>query len=90
MENIVLNVRDIAAGDRTAIEHVVGHALGENQQLIIQIVNVEPAVPPANCEPLGPNGLPEWCNVYKGSSDEEIAELEKVILTRADLTRAVE
>lgn len=32
--------------------------------------------------------LPEWCNVYAGLSDEEIAELEETILTRADLTRS--
>lgn len=31
--------------------------------------------------------LPEWCNVYAGLTDEQIADLEKTILTRADLTR---
>lgn len=31
--------------------------------------------------------LPEWCNVYAGLTDDEIADLEKRILTRADLTR---
>ena len=31
--------------------------------------------------------LPKWCDVYAGLSDDEIAELEKVILIRADLTR---
>jgi hypothetical protein len=30
--------------------------------------------------------LPEWCNVYEGLADEEIADLEKTILTRADLS----
>jgi hypothetical protein len=34
--------------------------------------------------------LPEWCNVYAGLSDDEIAILEKSILTRADLTRPSE
>jgi hypothetical protein len=32
--------------------------------------------------------LPEWCNAYAGLTDEEIADLEQTILTRADLTRA--
>jgi hypothetical protein len=31
--------------------------------------------------------LPEWCNVYQGPSEEEIADLEELILPRADLTR---
>jgi len=34
--------------------------------------------------------LPEWCNVYAGLSDEEIADVEKTILTRADLSRPSE
>ena len=31
--------------------------------------------------------LPDWCNVYAGLTDDEVAEVEKVILQRADLTR---
>ncbi len=34
--------------------------------------------------------LPVWCNVYEGLSDEEIADLDRTILTRADLTRPSE
>ncbi len=34
--------------------------------------------------------LPDWCNVYAGLSDEEIAEIEKIVLRRADLTRPTE
>lgn len=32
--------------------------------------------------------LPDWCNVYDGLSDEEVADLEKTILNRADLARS--
>lgn len=80
MENIVRNVRDIAAGDRPALEHVVGQALRENQQLIIQIVNIDLTSPPTNGGTTGVGGLPEWCNVYEGLSDEEITDLEKSIV----------
>lgn len=31
--------------------------------------------------------LPDWCNVYEGLSDEEIADLQRIILQRADLSR---
>ena len=34
--------------------------------------------------------LPDWCNVYEGLSDEEIAEIERIALTRADLTRPIQ
>jgi hypothetical protein len=32
--------------------------------------------------------LPEWCNVYAGLSDDQIANLERAILRRMELTRS--
>jgi hypothetical protein len=32
--------------------------------------------------------LPAWCNVYEGLTDWQVADLEKIVLTRADLTRS--
>lgn len=91
MENIIRDVRDIDNGDRQAIEHVVGQSLRDNQRLVIQIVSLdlkdtEPAAPPVAAT----GKLPAWCNVYEGMTDAEIAELEKTVLTRADLTRSSE
>lgn len=80
MEQIVRNVRDIDAGDRHALEHVVGQSLRENQQLVIQIVNVNAATAPTTGGTNGTVGLPDWCNVYEGLSDDEIADLEKSIV----------
>ena len=34
--------------------------------------------------------LPEWCNVFDGLNDEQIADVEEVMLQRADLTRLSE
>lgn len=34
--------------------------------------------------------VPEWCDVYTGLSDQEVAELEQVILRRADFSRYCE
>jgi hypothetical protein len=59
--------------------------------LVIRIITPKPA--PASSAVADGNGapvLPEWCNVYAGLSDEEIQDLEKTILTRADLTRSSE
>lgn len=62
----------------------------DDQQLVIGVVDRQ-----SRREPLGePNistadvpTLPDWCNVYEGLSDEETADLERVILQRADLSR---
>jgi len=94
MEKVIRNVRDIDRADRQALEHVLGQRLRENQQVVIGIVNLDVTEPPgAEAPPLGTRGaaaLPEWCNVYEGLTDEEIADLEQLILTRADLTRPSE
>ena len=89
MDTVIRNVNEIEAGDRPALEHVLGRPLRENQQLVIRIVDREVS-PPQSGTPPPPNGtpvLPEWCNVYEGLSDEQIAEIEKLVLQRADLSR---
>ena len=93
METVIRNVGDIDAHDRLALEHILGHRLQENQQLVIRVVNLQVAPSPPAKSGGGENGdtvLPDWCNVYAGLSDDEIATLEKTILTRADLTRPSE
>ncbi len=96
MESITRNVREIASEERRVYEAAVGHALKENQQVIIQVVTPpetpkqEPSIEPAEpvCEASGK--LPDWCNVYAGLSDDEIAEVEQVVLKRSEMTRSSE
>jgi hypothetical protein len=92
MDTIVRSVKDITASDRQAIEHLLGAPLGEHQQVVIQIM---PAREEQKADGEYANGtggaavLPEWTRVYAGLSESEIAELEKSVLSRADLTRPV-
>jgi hypothetical protein len=79
METVVHNIRDLTGDERTAAEQLVGHALRENQQLVIQVVTLDLGVAPS-CGIAGEAKLPEWCNVYEGLSDAEIAEIEKSIV----------
>lgn len=94
METVIRNVGEIDAHDRQALEHVLGQGLRENQQLVISIVNRDVPFDASNVTTPHPaNGvpaLPEWCNVYEGLSDAEVAALEKTILQRADLSRPSE
>ncbi len=85
MENIVRDVRDIDNTDRRALEHVVGKSLRDNQRLVIQIVSLDLAeAEPVVAQPTASGELPEWCNVYEGLSETEIAELEKSIVRSHD------
>jgi hypothetical protein len=89
MESVMCSVKDIETADRQALEHVLGRPLGDDQQLVIQVVRGDASkTHAAAASP--PVMLPDWCNVYEGLSDEQLAALEAVVLTRADLTRDAE
>jgi hypothetical protein len=79
METVVHNIRDLKGNKRSAAEELVGHSLRENQQLVIQVITLGQVSGP--CGKTKPEGnLPEWCNVYEGLTDAEIAEIEKSIV----------
>ncbi len=92
MESIVRNVRDIAASERQAIERVLGEKLQENQQIIIQVVNLanEAGEKPDLQDGAASSSLPDWCDVYAGLDERQIAEVEEIVLQRADLSRCAE
>ncbi len=92
METIIRNVRDIETDELRVLEHVIGQQLRENQKVIIQVVTLgnTPAEEPQEQAASQPGALPEWCDVYDGLTGEQIADVEEVILQRADLTRPSE
>jgi hypothetical protein len=82
MDTVTRSVKDIAAADRRAIEHVIGQHLSESQRIVIQVLNAN-TVPSAQtpAEKTGNSSvqLPDWCNVYEGLSDSQIADIEAAI-----------
>lgn len=90
MHDVTHNVKDIDSTDRRALERLLGERLRENQQLIIRVVNANDNHEGGEPTTKGSQTLPDWCNVYEGLSDEEIADLERTILNRADLSRPSE
>lgn len=91
METISCNVGDSGTPERQALEQILGRPLLASQRLVIGVVEATPpaaageesAAQVSNGEPT----LPEWCDVYAGLSDQEVADLEQVILKRADFSR---
>jgi hypothetical protein len=87
MGRITRNVRDLKDNERQVYEAALGEKLCENQQIVLEVVPAAPNVTPeagaGSSEARQPaSQLPEWCNVYDGLSQDEIAELENVILDR--------
>lgn len=90
MKTIIRDTADLDGNDRTLLERLLGERLRDDQQLVIGIVDRQSRREPTRQTPLAPAAapiFPDWCDVYEGLSDEEIAELESVILQRADLSR---
>jgi hypothetical protein len=87
MNAIIRNVTEIDNHDRQALEHILGQPLEENQRIVIQVETA-----PSPSENWNPNQaqLPEWCNVFEGLTDAEIAEIESISLSRANMTRPAE
>jgi hypothetical protein len=83
METVIHNIRDLSGGERSAAEQLVGHALHENQQLVIQVVTLD-----LGAEPTGPasseGALLAWCHVYEGLTDAEIDVIDRSIVRNRD------
>lgn len=94
MDTVTRNVGDMGARDREVLEHLLGQSLRDDQKLVIRIESAGPGPAPTDETGAPANHseltLPSWCNVYAGLSDEEIGDLEKIILSRANLARPSE
>ena len=87
MENIVWNVNELGSADRQTLEHLLGQPLAENQQLVIRVVTLgQPQSSSEENATAAGATLPDWCRVYEGLSDQQIAEVEKIALERANLS----
>ncbi len=103
MKSISRNVGDITTTERQVYETVLGHQLHAGQQIIVQLIDVDASnanakaatQPSASPQENGPqqNGatkLPEWCDVYRGLSDEEVKAVEESILARSPASRNID
>jgi hypothetical protein len=77
METVIHNIRDLSQHERSAAEQLVGHTLNDDHKLIIQVVDGNGTADQATH--VG-DDLPDWCNVYEGLTDTEIAEIEQSIV----------
>lgn len=85
MESTVnIDVANLDAPHRRALEEIVGHELATHQRLIISVIEMGSS--PATAQPA--QSLDEWTTVYDGLNEEEIESIEGIVRTRADLTRS--
>jgi hypothetical protein len=85
-KRIIRDVRDITGPDRDVLEQALGQKLRDNQRLVVQILTLTDT-PTEEAAGAPATELPEWCDVFRGLSDEEIAGVERAARQRLDLTR---
>lgn len=81
----VHTVDSLTDDQRARVEELLGHKLGTGQTLILRVVEGEPEESPADAP-----SLPEWFNVLEGLSEEELADFDRIVSQRANLTRTFE
>ena len=86
METITRQVDELQANERSAAELLVGHSLRGHERLILQVLEIDVAVPPPE-DSRPAQTLEDWVHIYDGLSDEEIEEIDAIAKTRANLTR---
>jgi hypothetical protein len=75
-----IDVTNLDAAHRRALEDVIGSRLEQNQRLIISVAEIDATATPAQ-------SVHDWTKVYDGLSDEEVDSIDGDVKTRADLTR---
>ena len=101
MDSISYSVTDLSADQRLVFESVLGQPLRDDQRVVVQLLgtdadqpNATPRLPQDQKITIKREGdvgiLPDWCAIFADLSDEEFAEIEAAILTRADLSRSLD
>jgi len=101
MESISRNVSDLTSAERKVYETVLGHQLHAGQKIIVQLIDVDTSDAQVSTQPspfLQGNGspqngnakLPEWCNVFRGLSEQEVKDVEVSILARSPASRNID
>jgi hypothetical protein len=80
-----IDVTSLDAAHLKALEDVIGTPLLANQRLIIYVTAT--AARQGEALPRPTQTLEDWTTVYEGLSDQEIDDIDKVVKTRANLTR---
>ena len=82
--SLTIDVTNLDATHRRALEDVIGVQLQAHQRLIIGVIDVKVAT--ANG---AKQSVADWAGVYDGLSDDQIETIDRVSRTRADFSRNV-
>ena len=80
MESISRDISDLAENEKTVIETVLGHALRENQRVIIQVIDIDLG---EDSPPRTPSPTIDDFAIFSDLDSTAIVELEDSILSRS-------
>jgi hypothetical protein len=80
MESITRQVSSLEPAVREALEGVVGHSLQPSQQIVVQVLDANPAAE----EPMNKSKLPDWCGIFSDLTTDEEAALALSIAGRTE------
>lgn len=71
------------------MEDVLGRELQANQRLIISVTEVGECATSKTATELPRQTIEDWQKVYQGLNSEQIDAIDRIVKTRANLTRHV-
>jgi hypothetical protein len=80
----IKNLKELAPQDLSALERLIGAPLdpARHQAVAVRILPVAPVA----SESATAGGLPEWCNVLEGFSDEDLEDFDAIVADRPKLS----
>ena len=81
--NLAIDVGNLDASHRRALEEVIGRTLSPDERLLIEVAK---RGVPAEKTSAPVQSIEDWAKVYEGLSEEEIEAIDKVAKTRAMAT----
>jgi hypothetical protein len=82
--NLTIDVGNLDASHRRALEEVIGRPLSPGERLLIEVAK---GGVPAETPSAPAQSIEDWTKIYEGLSEAEIEAIDKVAKTRANLFR---
>ena len=87
---IMKKLNEIDPRDLPIVERLFGQQLDPTSNVVLILRDGNNVPKDSNRNSANFDTLPDWCDMYAGLSDAQIADLESVVLQRADLARSID
>jgi hypothetical protein len=86
----IKKLSELKPRDVSVVERLFGRKLSKAQDAVLILRDADQPNETKNEDVPSGDELPDWCDMYAGLSDDEVADLENLVLKRSDLARSID